>query len=395
MKKYIALFILLWMNTSLFSQQQHIQNLEFVYQTVKKTPGYREQIKGDKRTAYDRFFVELKDMVIGPTTIDTFITFSRLLWPVKDNHLWISQTWNPASSNVSLFQSAPIDLDSLENALSKKPLDSVEGIYHSAHGAKIGIYRTKQRERLIGVILAPSSPAASRGDFFGLFWQMQGNALRAVYADRPSKSIFYVRHTKFSHGRFHDARLRKTGGATYSEFWSQEPYLFRCLNPEIKYLYLGNFKTSNDNMRHATAFYNRIKDSLNSAYLIVDIRGNLGGGERCSNQFLKLIKGYAKKGKVYVLINEFTVSSGERFALALKGGKNVILCGETTNGTIAYGKNFGGSAVSSDGRLNIWDTDMKDPANYLQYEELGVNPDVFLDHRKEWLGQLMEIISVR
>lgn len=82
------------------------------------------------------------------------------------------------------------------------------------------------------------------------------------------------------------------------------------------------------------------------------------------------------------------MSNAERFTLALKGLKNVKVYGEVTAGVIAYGRNFGDVRLLPSGKFQVYNTDMKDPANYLEYEEVGVVPDELLNNKSDWINQV-------
>lgn len=62
MKKIIASLILFYISTHLFAQQnnQYQKDLDFLYQILKKTPGYKDQITGNKKLAYQKLYEQLK-----------------------------------------------------------------------------------------------------------------------------------------------------------------------------------------------------------------------------------------------------------------------------------------------------------------------------------------------
>jgi hypothetical protein len=407
MKTFVTLAFICVIATGLHGQESnsYLRDLDVLYQTLQKTPGYKDQIKGQRQKEYLQLYRRLKDAQVGPSVLDTFYHFSKLLWPIKDMHLGLWQVWDrnisidklkdsayiAAYRRKSAFKNATkitVDLDSLEGLLQKSPLDSIEGIYSAGTFGKIGIFRTSVRDSLLGVILSPGFRNSERGELFGIFSEHAAGKFRAIYTDLFTKSLVYSRDIGFGQGMFSRLDLRKEKAFNYALFWGREPFSYKVISPKAQYLHLGNFQSSDSNLKIAREFYERIKDSLTAPNLIVDLRGNGGGGERCSDQFLKLIKRYASKGKVYVLINRFVMSNAERFALALKGTKNVKLYGETTAGVIAYGRNDGHVVLLPSGRFQVYDTDMKDPANYLQYEEVGIVPDVLLDNKSDWVNQL-------
>jgi hypothetical protein len=169
--------------------------------------------------------------------------------------------------------------------------------------------------------------------------------------------------------------------------------VFKNLQSDIQYLHLGSFNGSPQNLIIAKAFYNSIKDTLTAPNLILDLRGNVGGAAKCANQFFALLKNYSETGKVFVLINGGVVSMGERFAWRLKPIKNIKLFGEATDGMIAYGNNNGDSPVSPSGRFKFYPTNMPDEGHLLPYEEIGIEPHVYLNNKSDWIEQLKVIIG--
>lgn len=407
MKSLLMLLCICLISISLHAQERdyYRSDLDYLYHILRKTPGYKDQIKGQKKKDYMQLFHSLRDTQVGPSALDTFYQYSKLLWPIKDMHLVFWQIWDKQISidqlkdtvyladyrKKSVFKNTvkvTIDLDSLERSLQGKPADNIEGIYSDRTFGRIGIFRTVVRDSLVAVILSPNFRNSERGEVFGIFKEHAAGKFRGVYNALLTKSWVYIPDLGYRQGMFININLRKETAFTYAEFWSQDPFLYRNISSKAKYLYLGNFLSSDSNLKMAKEFYERIKDSLTAPNLIVDLRGNPGGGPRCSDQFLRLIKKYTSRGKVYVLVNRFVKSNAERFTLALKGLPNIRVYGEKTAGIIAYGKSFDGVASLPSGRFQVFNTDMKDPANYLQYEEAGIIPDVLLDNKSDWISQV-------
>ncbi|WP_377130223.1 hypothetical protein [Mucilaginibacter antarcticus] len=403
--------MLLLTGKSLLGQQKNEfqKDFDFLYQELQKTPSYADQITGEKKTAYQNLYAKLKAQPVAPTALDTFYNLSKLLWPIKDKHLAFYQNYNRdidfktlqtpgfirdyrTSPTFKSFPRVKLNLDSLESSLAKKATGSVEGIYVIGDVAKIGIYRTLRKDSLVGVLLSSKLQTWDRGQLFSILIQTSPNSFRTVYCDLATKAFRYVENDKLTNGQFHHYDLKKLNIVSYANFRSNDAYIFNTLEPNIQYLHLGSFNGSPENLKIAKAFYNRIKDTLTAPNLIVDLRGNIGGAAKCANQFFALLKNYSEKGKVFVLINGMVISMGERFALRLKPIKNIKLFGETTNGMIAYGNNDGYSPVLPSGRFKLYPTNMPDEAGLLQYEEVGVEPHVFLNNKSDWIKQLKVII---
>ncbi|MCC8424481.1 S41 family peptidase [Mucilaginibacter sp. UR6-11] len=409
-----ALFLtvlLIVLGTHLNAQQSSYQeDLEFLYHTLQQTPSYKDQITGDKKTRYRQLFERLEREPVPTTALDTFYSLSKLFWPIKDRHLAFYQDTyltnnlkalnNPeflktyaASSEFKNYPRVNVNLDSLEKELSNKPKENVEGIYLLGDLGKIGIYRTARKDSLLGVVMSSYLKTWDRSQIFSVMIETKPNFYRTVFCNFLVKGFVFSESSRFIAGRMQYYDLKKEGVNSYADYHSDKPYIFKQIKPEVQYLYLGSFQASNQNMVVAKAFYNTIKDTLKAPRLIVDLRTNYGGANKCADQFYSLIKSYSKQHKVYVLINAFVYSMGERFALRLKSLKNTKLFGEDTNGKIAYGANIDNTLTLPSKRYKIYTTDMKDPANYLRYEEIGVKPDIYLNNDKDWLEQVLTYID--
>jgi hypothetical protein len=414
MKRFGLLILLLFTGKCLLAQQNNSlqKDLDFLYQELQKTPSYTDQITGDKKTAHQNLYAKLRTQPVAPSALDTFYTLSKLLWPIKDKHLAFYQNYNRsidfktlqnpefikqyrASSAFKTFPRVKVNLDSLENALSKKAAGSVEGIYAVGDIGRIGIYRTLRKDSLVGVVLSSKLQTWDRGQLFSILIQTSPNSFRMACCEFITKAFSYIENARLTNGLFERYDLKKLNSVSYADFKSGNPYVFKNLQPDIQYLYLGSFNGSPQNLVIAKTFYNSIKDTLTAPNLIVDLRGNLGGAAKCANQFFALLKNYSETGKVYVLINGAVISMGERFALRLKPIKNIKLFGETTHGMIAYGNNDGDSPLLPSGRFKFYPTNMPDEAHLLQYEETGIEPHVYLDNKSDWIEQLKMIIGKR
>ncbi|UHG94200.1 S41 family peptidase [Spirosoma oryzicola] len=119
---------------------------------------------------------------------------------------------------------------------------------------------------------------------------------------------------------------------------------------------------------------------MTAPYLIVDLRDNQGGAEREARKYLTLLKKYEKKGHLYLLLNQDTISQAELFALQLKAGNNVTTIGQPTKGMLNYGSNYGTLQTLTGGTTCVQPTDMKNGAKLLAYEDYGISPDILLSN---------------
>ncbi|MEJ5963763.1 S41 family peptidase [Pedobacter immunditicola] len=388
-----SLFSLILTTTSfeVIAQSTYKDDLQVFYDAIKKTPSYKDQITGQRKSGYDLQFERLKIESPQSNAFDSLYKLSSLLWPIKDNHLGLYQVSNKEISSHKRYPISAMNLDSLEEQLLSKPLKSPEGIYYQGDRFKIGVYSTSNKDSLIGVILSSSLPIWSIGEMAVLLVKHTQDGYRGVYANLYNKDLFFVRNEKLINGKLLFG-TKKGSPVNYASLLDKPEFGLKTLGPDIQYLRLSSFRTSNNDIKKAEVFYDRIKDSITSKSLIVDLRNNPGGGFKSSGMFLSLLKKYAEDCKLFIIVNRQTVSNAEQFVLKLKGYKNVVVLGETTNGTLTYGNNFGNSVKLPSGKYTFYITDMKDSGNYLPYEEIGVEPDLKLSPGSDWIEQVTAII---
>jgi C-terminal processing protease CtpA/Prc len=128
--------------------------------------------------------------------------------------------------------------------------------------------------------------------------------------------------------------------------------------------------------------------------LILDLRNNEGGAEKEMSKYFQLLKEYVKSGRLYVLLNNGTMSQAEIFALKLKELKNVTTLGQPTRGMLTYGSNYGKKERLPSGRFEVYPTDMlSGQLRYLEFEDYGIKPDVVLESDKDWVKQVLEVVA--
>ncbi|RYZ36093.1 MAG: hypothetical protein EOP49_32930, partial [Sphingobacteriales bacterium] len=140
--KYQVLFCLLTVTLSIKSQPRiYLADLASMKTAVEKTASFKAQIKGEKRAAFNVLYKQLTaDSTLTPGDYLYFHNLSRLIFPLRDNHLGFYQAPNevPFMTSKSIdsfvdtkeFRDYPrttLNIDSLKNVLSKKPVDSIEG----------------------------------------------------------------------------------------------------------------------------------------------------------------------------------------------------------------------------------------------------------------------------
>ncbi|MBO9564867.1 MAG: hypothetical protein J7621_18975 [Niastella sp.] len=421
MRRYLLILCMLVLSVSLHAQStSYLADLDVLYTQLKKTPSYKDQIKGEKAGSFDSLYLALRaDSPHVNNSFDGFYRLARLFFPLYDNHLGFYQfpeygikpsdfTNEQAVAQYrqsAFFRQYPavqLNLDSLRAALATKHKDSVEGIYYYDQYLTVGLYRTSNRHELTGVVLSTTLPVWEKGQVAMRLYEYQPHYFRGIYGHPVYKYLMLNTNEKFrNHSLINSYFYASVSDAVYKKFPGEENHIniprttpafqLTSLNPALQYLRLGNFSAMEKDMKVSQAFVNSIKDSLTAPSLIVDLRNNTGGAEKVSVKFLSLLKKYSKKGKVYVLVNNGTMSRGEIFTLQLRRLIKAPVYGQTTRGTLAYGVNYS-DMLRLPGKLyGATMTDMRNPRECRERENIGVEPDHYFDNSKDWIEALIHL----
>jgi hypothetical protein len=384
---------------------------------LQKTPAYRTQIKGEKLKSYQTLYKRLaSDSLLKVSDYQYFYNLAQLVFPLRDNHLMFYQIPNlknfrdqasidnfVLSQEFANYPQYNIDIDSLKLALTQKPAESIEGIYYYDKYYTVGLFKVKDKE-YIGVVLESTTELWQKGQIAIHLWEFEPNMYKAIYGHPLTKNFLLHTIEKYRNQSLVNSYFYASySELTYSKQFPATDYVnlppgidkfqFKKLAPDIQYLLVQTFQGGRLNSQNSQKFYETIKDSLITPNLILDLRDNEGGSEQVAEKYLQLIKNYAKKGNLYVLINNGTLSQAEIFLLALKKTIKLRVLGQTSKGMLAYGSNMGKREKLPSGKFEIYITDMKNKAEHLNYEDKGINPDIFLNNNKSWLEQAIEIIK--
>jgi hypothetical protein len=295
-------------------------------------------------------------------------------------------------------------VDSLRSALATKPLDSLEGIYHYDRFYSVGLFRTAPKI-YIGVILHSDTAIWKPGQIAIHLYEEDHGILKAIYAHPRYKNSMLYPIERLSNGALVNAYFyssyssgvyskSRSGVIDYADVPGGLPsFSLRSIATDIQYLHIRHFSAETKAMQKSAAFRDSIKNLLTAPHLILDLRNNQGGAGKVAKGYLKLLKKYTKRGKLYVLVNNRTVSQGEIFTLQLKRLSNVQVLGQTTMGMLTYGSNEGKRVRLPSGSFEVYPTDMKGRKRLLAYESYGVTPDVLLNSKADWITQVVEYIK--
>jgi hypothetical protein len=277
-------------------------------------------------------------------------------------------------------------LDSLKMNLEIKTIKDVEGIY-TRDGFSIGLYASE--ENLIVVNLSGGKKVWQKGEIIGLFLKYESGRYLAAIGQFHDKQLVnfpleikngHISKIQFSKPNASPdlSRVENTGTYQYSK------------SGDITYMRIGSFSGYNPTLNNAEKFYKSLEEKPVTNHLILDLRDNGGGGDRNSDILYKYLRKNYKDARLYVLINGNTVSNAEQFALRLQKFKNVTLIGSKTSGTIVYelGKTYDFPCYNFKGFFTF-----KGDKKYLEYESVGVQPEINLDNSEDWIKQTKEYIA--
>jgi len=416
-------FFLLLNPLSLKSQEKtYLTDLASLYKEIQKTPSYKVQIKGQKQRQYELLYEELiRDSLHVSDDFSYFYNLSKLIFPLRDNHIGFYQVPNPdhfkdqeavrkyiASEDFKHFPAYNLNTDSLKIVLTKSPIDSVEGIYFYDKYYTVGVFRISQNE-YAGIILDSEIDLWQKGQIAFQLFATGDKMYKAVYAHPITKNFLLYTNEKYQ-----DQVLINSNALFYNSF-SNKPYskiqsetdfidlskdipvfLYQTIQPDIQYIRIGSFQNFKTRKQQSDSFLISIQNILSAANLIVDLRNNEGGAESEMRKYLKQLENYNKPGKkIYVLVNNGTLSQAELFMLKLKKMDNVVTIGQTTRGMLTYGNNTGKRILLPGKKYEFYPTDMNDNGNVLMYEDYGIKPDVILSAKSDWMQQIVKIINGR
>ena len=418
---FVVLLTLLFCTTQAQTSNVYLTDINTLYDILQKTPSYKDQIKGQGLVSYNELYEKLRiDSVNKTSDYQYFYNLAQLFFPIRDNHLGFYQNIDDnnfkdqpayekyiATKEFKSFPKYDINIDSLKDALSNKHQDSVEGIYYLDTLFSVGLFKTNDKE-YSGVVLSSKIKVWrnlnwEKGQIAIHLYEYLPNHFKAIYADPVSKRLILFSNEKFrnlslinSHfyGFFYEYNYSKV--INRKEFTNLPKNIydfhFKNIEPDIQYLHIKHFSADESDMQKSSSFYDSIKHLLRAPNLIVDLRNNEGGAIKVSKKYLKLLEHYVKNGHVYVLVNNGTISQGEIFTLQLKQLDNVQILGQTTNGTLMYGSNYGKTEKLPSKAFQVYITDMDGDKRLMPYEVYGINPDIILVDTKDWIEQTVEII---
>lgn len=376
------------------------KDLEFLVNVLKQSPAYKIDY-GKNTSGFDKAAEVLLAKAESTTSIfDCYVLLAKAVSLLNDGHNSLYGIQQEVAEElteaekITAYQETDFyamyphfdAVSELQQRLKTVPESTVEGVYSAGSKLKVGVVKRKGEERYEMRILESQLPLWSPGEQLGILLPQSQGKFIAVMGNYQTKTPMMIR-TGLNNGTFFSLSLKKH--VDQKDFWlpknTEENYQFEGLDSEVSYIKVGSFSGFNPTLSKAEAFYETLKNKQLGDHLIVDLRNNYGGGDRNSKLLYKILRRYAKRHHLYILINQNTASNAEQFALKMRALDNVMVLGDYSKGILTYeleGKSH--KLPSGYFKLSI---SSKAHKKYLPYEGIGVTPDVFLEYSVDWIEQ--------
>jgi len=367
-------------------------SLAFLHEKITRYPAYKKN-----KAAYQEAFQLAKEAAnTAQTDYACYQVLNRLIVSLNDNHSRVHGVSpsdpdysGPPADQIGLPRTGR-NLDSLRTALADKPVEAIEGIY-SKEGLELGVYRQGDTSYQ-GVILQTTAKNWVPGEIMLSFIPIANGYYLAYGGQFSNKRLISYTERFKEDGRMLLLGLQKDSNLPN---YSRTPYpdttfLRKELAPDITYIKVGSFSSYYPALSEAEDFYKTLEGTLTKPHLIVDLRGNSGGGWRNSDILFKILKKYLKQNRVYVLTSHNTVSNGEIFTWELSRYDNCITLGDRTQGTLSYEIKNSTFALPCGRFLAVLTSRSLD--KYREAESVGIAPARVLDYNKPWIDQTVQFI---
>jgi hypothetical protein len=413
MKNLMILIFLITLSFNLSAQANCDckPELDFVYEQMKTTSSYKDQIKGEKNAEFENMYQKLgKQMTTKMSTLDCYWKLNQLMNLIQDKHAEVAgirpdfkveDLEDPAF--IANYRSSPAfinfpktdkNIEELKRSLKDKPSSDVVGIYNIGSKMKLGVYRTNVSDSLVGVILSSELGIWEPGQIFAYIKaSSQDSHYDITHYGQVYKNLIFSKAQFFNNGMLFPNVLKENIDKNYAliELEEEQGYKLTSLTENVQYMWLNSFGRSSMAEKR-DALVAQINNELNAPNLIIDLRNNGGGADKISLPILKALR--KKTENIYVITNFFTGSNAEMTTVRLKKLFDATQLGQRTYGAISYGSNYGRRFYSPSGLFSFYPTDMRQ-RQFIEYEEVGVQPDVVLQAGSDWVEQTLAYINAK
>ncbi|WP_290795369.1 S41 family peptidase [Flavihumibacter sp. UBA7668] len=368
------------------------QELNSIDSLLQKTKSYKEQVKGEQLQKYQQKKQELSVRTDTLHSWQRFILLTKLLEFVRDNHLGFYQRGNNSEWPVVNW-----NLDSLKVVLSEKSADEIEGIYQYGEDYQMGLVKTGERDYQ-GIVLDSKVPGKKPGQQIAWLKEKGRNRFAAVYLHPLTNNLLYypiersadqqLLFSKFYQSNYNGVYNKNPDGVDFVNLPdTSRPFLLTEPYPSVQYVRVSSFSNNGNLRKQSDSLIQLVNNTAVQPYTILDLRNNTGGSAGMSKPYIKWVNRVRKKSNVVILTNANTISQGEITANRLSKLKGVVLAGQQTKGMLAYGSNYGKHIAIAGGEFVFYPTDMRTPG-LLQFEDVGILPNLPLSNKEDWLEQI-------
>ncbi|MHA7129842.1 S41 family peptidase [Algoriphagus namhaensis] len=409
MKKLFSLTLFLFLGFQLAAQSfcDCKPELKFVYEQMRSTSSYKDQIKGAKKKNFEQLYQSLQQQSADSLSLlQCYGLLNKLMSTVQDKHAKLKEISSPISAEnledpafiseyrqddaFIHFPKTDQSITELQQRLQTKSIEDIEGIYAIGSKLKMGVYRVSP-DSLVGVILSSEIGTWEPGHIFAYLKKSDvPSHFDITYYSPVQKNLNFSKAQFVDHGMLFSYVVKEnlTKNHALIERDPSESYQLMTLKADVQYVWLNSFNRVTMPEKR-DALLEQIQKDLNAKNLILDLRNNGGGADKISLPILRELK--KKEVNIYVITNFYTGSNAEMTTVRLKKDFDAIHLGQRTFGAIAYGSNYGRSYDSPSGLFNFYPTDMRQ-REFIDYEELGVQPDLVLDQKSDWVEQTLDYI---
>ena len=381
-KTYLTLSLFLVVNL-FFAQEKScncVDELDNISELIKNAKSYKTQIvKSGKEADLNQWREEIKREIEDDTLRNFFCAgyLQKYISFINDRHNQVYLIPEKISSAVPSYTKV---IDTLVKT------DEISGIYYL--GTDQVMVQREKDSVWFGITLKSDSEDWTPGKIrFRINRMPSGNF--EIFEYSQNGLLLYQKNIEISEGRIHST-FWNTENKYFFNLNHTDNFTYKSINPSFDYIAIKTLKRTNELMDEGKDFYNKNLDKLTKQNVIIDLRNNGGGSMNQINPLIKALKKNKKIEKIIVLINFKTASSAELATMELKEDKRTILAGENSTGMIEYG--YGNRAFSTKtdcSEFKVILSTENSKGKYSNYEYIGIQPDVYLNNKTDWIEQIV------